>query len=185
MRRHRTVTLGVAVLLAVPALVLAACGGDDGEATPTTTVTTTTTAETTTTTTPEEVVLAAYRAFWDAYLEAADPVNPEHPVLAEVATGEELDQLRNAFLARLTAGEVIRGEVELAPRITEVDGTAATVTDCYLDRTGIYDAATGERKDTESGLRHLVTVDLVLEGTSWKVEHLAREGDGCTPVAAS
>jgi hypothetical protein len=106
-------------------------------------------------------------------------------VLAEVATGEELRQLRSAFLARLSAGEVIRGDLELAPTLMAVDGTNATVTDCYLDHTGVYDAVSGERKDRESGVRHLITVRLALEGSKWKVAGITREGEGCTPQAGS
>ena len=170
--------------LCVVAALTAACSNDDGDAdaAPRPRTTTTTVA---TTTTAEQGVLDAYESFWDAYLQAADPMNPEHPVLADVATGDQLRQLRSAFLARLSADEVIRGEVETAPEVVEVGGGTATVRDCYLDRTGIYDAATGQRKDTESGVRHLVTVSLVQESARWKVASITREGDGCTPADAS
>lgn len=184
MPRHRSRSrhLGAAALVALAAL--AGCGDDESDAASATTTsrpsqTTTTVAD------PEQEVLDAYDAFWDGYLDAADPMNPEHPVLAEVATGDELRQLRGAFLARRSAGEVIRGELELAPEVVEADGTNATVRDCYLDRTGIYDAASGQRKDSESGVRHLVTVRLVREGEAWKVATITREGDGCTPGDAS
>jgi len=170
----------------VSLVALAGCGGDDGDARATTTTSTSRPSQTTTTVAdPQQEVLEAYEAFWDGYLVAADPMNPEHPVLAEVATGEELGQLRGAFLARLSAGEVIRGDLDLAPEVVEVNGSDAIVRDCYLDRTGIYDAASGQRKDTESGVRHLVTVRLVREGEAWKVASITREGDGCTPGDAS
>lgn len=170
--------------LFLAAALIGACSSEDGDAVAGTTTTTTSVA-TTTTTAAEEEVLRAYESFWDGYLQAADPMNPEHPVLADVATGDQLRQLRNAFLARLSAGELIRGEVETAPEVVSVGGDAATVRDCYLDRTGIYDAATGQRKDTESGVRHLVTVSLVQETHQWKVARITREGDGCTPGDAS
>lgn len=171
---------------AVTALVLAACGDDeDAEAERPTTTTTAPSSTSTSAPSREADVVRAWEAFWDGYLEAADPMNPEHPVLAEVATGEELQQLRGAFLARRDAGEVIRGDLDLAPEVVEVNDAEATVRDCYLDRTGIYDSATGERRDTESGVRHLVTVRLVAEGGTWKVASITREGDGCTPDADS
>lgn len=165
-------------------VVLVACSGDDGEAAVTSTTETTTTTRTQPEG-PEVDVLAAYRGFWDAYLEAADPMNPEHPVLQEHAVGAQLQQVTGAFLARLDAGEVIRGELDLAPVVVSLNDTTATVSDCYLDRTGVYDAVTGERHDTESGVRHLVTVELVFEGGRWKVTSTSREGDGCTPEASS
>ena len=182
MRSYRLSRGSVGVIVA--AALVAACSSDDGDAA-TGTTTTTTSVATTTTTTTEQEILAAYESFWDGYLQAADPMNPEHPTLVEVATGDQLRQLRSAFLARLSAGEVIRGEVETAAEVVEVDSGAATVRDCYLDRTGIYDAASGERKDTESGVRHLVTVGLVQESARWKVASITREGDGCTPGDAS
>lgn len=182
MRSYR-LTRGCAGLFVAAALI-AACSRDDGNAVAGTT-TTTTSAVTTTTASADEDVLGAYELFWDGYLQAADPMNPEHPVLADVATGDQLRQLRSAFLARLSAGEVIRGELETAPEVIDVEAEAATVRDCYLDRTGIYDAASGERKDVESGIRHLVTVSLVRESGRWKVASITREGDGCTPGDAS
>ena len=75
---------------------------------------------------------------------------------------------------------MIRGGLDLAPRVVSVLGDAAAVRNCYLDNTGIYDAATGIRKDTATGIRHLITASLVREGTAWKVSDLKREGDGCT-----
>jgi hypothetical protein len=63
------------------------------------------------------------------------------------------------------------------------DAMSATVVDCYADRTGIYDAASGARKDTESGVRHRVRVQMVLHEGAWKVASVALEGDGCTPGA--
>lgn len=186
MRSYRLSRGGAAVLGVIVATGLLAGCGDDGDAAPRPTSTTTTTRlATTTTTTTEQGVLGAYESFWEGYLQAADPMNPEHPVLADIATGDQLRQLRSAFLARLSAGEVIRGKVETAPEVVEVNGESATVRDCYLDRTGIYDARSGERKDTESGVRHLVTVRLVQEAAGWKVETITRESDGCTPGDAT
>ncbi|MCA1833903.1 MAG: hypothetical protein LC750_14480 [Actinobacteria bacterium] len=129
-------------------------------------------------------MVAGYRAFWDAYLAAADPMNPEDPRLGERTIGNELETVQKAFLARHSAGEVIRGTLDLAPRVATINpnGTAATVMDCYADHTGIYDAASGTRKDKESGVRHLVRVEMTLIAGTWKVSTLTLEGDGCTPA---
>lgn len=174
------------VLSALVALgVLGGCA-DDGEAgePERTTSTRAPSSETTSSTTAdddEQLVLDRYVAFWnDGYLAAADPMDPTHPALAEHATGEQLETLERAFLARQTNGEVIRGTLDLAPRVVSVVDDTATVRDCYLDNTGIYDAATGERRDTATGVRHLITATLVLEDGTWKVSDLTQEGDGCT-----
>ena len=126
-------------------------------------------------------MLDAYVAFWnDGYLEAADPMDPTHPALAAHATDGQLETLERAFLARQANGEVIRGTLDLDPRVVAVVGDTATVRDCYLDNTGVYDAETGERHDTASGTRRLITATLVVEGETWKVSDLEQEGDGCT-----
>jgi hypothetical protein len=172
--------------MAALALALAACSGGEGESTATTSGTSRESTTSTTEASEEEgAVLDAYEAFWDAYLEAADPMDPQHPVLQEHATGEQLQQVTGAFLARLSAGEVIRGEFDLAPAVVELTDNTATVSDCYLDRSGVFNAETGERLDQESGVRHLVTAELRFEDGSWKVASMTREGDGCTPETTS
>ena len=184
--RRNVRPLTTAAVLGFVALLAVSCSKSaSGKADPATTTTsaTPTSAATTPTTTPEEAVVAGYRAFWDGYLKAADPMDPRNPVLAQVATGEELQQVQKAFLARQSAGEVIRGTLDLVPVAGSVNGSSATVIDCYADHTGIYDSASGARKDQDSGVRHRVTVNLVLDGTTWKVSTITREGDGCTPSA--
>src|SRR3546814_15787851 len=104
-------------------------------------------------------------------------MDPLHPVLQEHATGEQLQQVTGAFLARLSAGEVIRGEFDLAPVVVEFTDSTATVSDCYLDRSGVFDAATGERLAQESGVRHLVPASLRFEAGRWRRAPMPRGGD--------
>ena len=165
-------------LVSTLAVLGGACsGGGHGAATPTTLKQSTTTS---TAPTADRDVVAAYRGFWDAYLAAADPMDPLSTRLAEHATGTELETVRKAFVARQSGGEVIRGNFDLAPRVVSVAGDKAALRDCYLDNTGIYDAATGARKDTATGVRHLITASLVREAGTWKVSDLHKESDGCT-----
>lgn len=175
-RRGWVRTTGVAVVAA--AVLAGACTDSADTATTTTAVT-----ATSTTVAPDEAaVLAAYRAFWDAYLAAADPMDPSHPALARHAASPELGRLQRAFLARRAAGEVIRGTLDLAPTIVRIDDTTAAVRDCYLDSAGIYDAGTGKRKDTPTGVRHQILVTLTLEHGIWKVRDIDKEADGCVPA---
>lgn len=180
-------SVAVATTLLAAAAAAACSGsssrGDDKASTETQPAQSATTMTTAAKPAVETEVLAAYRAFWDAYLTAADPMNPNDRRLAEHATGSELETLQKAFLARKSAGEAIRGTIDSAPRVVSVaaDGTSARLRDCYADHAGIYDAATGARKDKESSVRHLVAVDMVLTDGVWKVSSLNLEGDGCTP----
>lgn len=175
----RPVGVALSALLALG--VAGSCADDEGGQPSTTSAPATTTDTTTTTPGDDQEVLDAYVAFWnDGYLEAADPMDPTNPALAAHTTGSQLETLERAFLARQANGEVIRGTLDLQPRIVSVVGETATVRDCYLDDTGIYDEATGERRDTATGVRHLITATLVVEDETWKVSDLDQEGDGCT-----
>jgi hypothetical protein len=173
--------------LVLLALLVAGCGGSDaseGKGAPSPTEPTgggDRVATSTTGPTEEAAVVAAYKSFWDAYLEAADPMDPVHPVLAEHVVNPQLERLQRSFLARRSSGEVIRGTLDLAPEVVSVEGGTARVADCYADSTGVYDAKTGDRKDTPSGVRHRITAEMVLDGAVWKVSDITREGDGCDP----
>lgn len=173
--RKRIAGLGLVGL----AIVSACDGSANDRAQPTTT--TSTPAATTTTGEPARgAAIAGYRAYWDAYLASADPMDPNNPALAKTATGPALEAVQRSFLALRSAGKVIRGELDLAPKVTALEASAATVEDCYGDETGVYEAASGKREDTPTGQRHLVTATLRLEGDTWKVEQLEDNGLGCT-----
>jgi len=168
---------------AVAAVLLTACssGGSKRpeQAGPTTT---TSTAPTTTTTTldPQAAAVAGYRAFWQAFLAAGDPMNPEDPRLGEHATGDELAAVRKSFLAAKAAGNVIRGSLDLAPKVVSADATTVVLRDCYGDQTGLYSATTGTRQDKDNPSRQLVTATVTLVEGVWKVSRVTHEGDGCT-----
>lgn len=164
-------------LLSVSA-VLTACGADSKSATTTSTV-----ASTTSTTISAETasVLDGYRQFWDAYRAASDPMNPEDERLTRHATGKELAQVRSAFLARKSAGHVIRGTFELSPRVASIADTRAVVADCYFDHTQLFDLATNaplEPADTE---RESIEATLQLIDGIWKVSEINHKGTGCVP----
>ena len=91
--------LGTAVVVLV--LAAAGCGGGGGgeAASPTTTGEPSPTSEPTspsTTLTDEEAVLAAYQGYWDTWLVANDPPNPDHPDLERYATGAALAKVRES-----------------------------------------------------------------------------------------
>jgi hypothetical protein len=172
-------------VVAVAIVLAAGCtGGADGSAASTTSAASATSAAptTSTTTTGDDAVLAGYRAFWAAHLRAADPMNPEHPDLAATATGEQLGQVKRAFLFRLSGGEVIRGPIEPRPHIEgAVQASTATVLDCSIDNSHIFDAATGAQKDKPGTFTHEMRADMVLVENVWKVSAVHHLRDGCTP----
>ena len=171
-------TLRRVTAIALLTALLVACSGDDDTAGSSTS--TTEAAEVTSTTAAVDAdVLAAYRGFWDAYLTAADPMDPAHPDLEQYATGASLDRVREAFADHFAKGEVIRGSVDLAPEIEQLDDENATVRDCYLDQTHIFDSATGEQIDEPGEAAFEIVAVLVLDGGAWKVSTLDKVADGC------
>lgn len=181
---RRDLRLITFALGATATLFVAGCSARDGDTTPPTTAlhpstNTTTEAEPEA---PEAAVLAGYRAFWMAFLRAGNPMDPQHPDLAATATGAQLEQVQRAFVARRAGSEVIRGTIEPHPRLVgAVEGTSATVADCYIDDSHIFDAATGAQKDDPAPVNHQVRVDMVLVDSTWKVAAIHYEGKGCTP----
>lgn len=166
-------------------LTAAACSSDDDDdASPDRTTSTTARSSSTTSTTTsadEQAVLDAYNAFWQSYVEAttSNPMDPNHPGLAQHATGEELDTVRRTILARSSAGEIFRGSMDLAPEVTDLSGDRATIRDCHDDNLEIVDAATGAVKEPDDPVRKLVDVSLVLEGGTWRVATIELEAEGC------
>ncbi len=164
-------------LVTTAALVAGACGDDSGGAAPTTT----TTEAPSTTVAPEEDVLSAYRAYWDAFFEAGDPPDPDHPLLARHTTGGQLEAVRKLLEGDAAAGNARRGEVDLAPEITEIEDGTAVVEDCLHDRGYVVNAETGSTLAPEDPERQLVRTTLVQTDGRWKVEHTEMLEIGCEP----
>ncbi len=164
---------------------LGGCASDEDSAGPPTTAapaSTTTTAATPTLPTADTAVLDGYRAFWAAYLHAADPMDPQSPELVATATGAQLEQVQRAFLSRLAGGEEIRGTIETHPHLDgPIQATTATVVDCYADDSHIIDAATGAQKDDAAVVHHQVRADMTLVDGVWRVAGVHHEATGCTP----
>ena len=122
-------------------------------------------------------VLTAYRDFWDAFRQVTDPPAPESDLLAQHATGQELSDLRVRLTRLRTDGIVIRGTIDLDPRVESMTNDAATVRDCHDASHFLkYDAKTGELRDTVDPNRVLWSVAMVQESGVWKVATVTEQG---------
>ena len=171
-----------ALVLLMTGLLLVECRSGSEPADPNASTTTDSVTSSTAPSAQSEVA-AAWRRFWDVYLAASNPMNPQDPRLREVATGEELKTLTSAFLASKSSGEVYKGSIELRPAVPEVSGDTATLSDCYLSSILAYDAQSGVLRDRHENVRRLVTASLVKEGGVWKVARIRHERDGCVPAS--
>ena len=168
------------VLLLV-SIALAACGGGGDASADKSTTSTSVRATTSTTAESGDAALAAYRSFWDAFVAAGDPMNPAFPDLEKYATGDELDQVRSTFTDYFGRDLVLRGSLELHPKVTAQSGRDAAIHDCYLDRTHLFHAKTGKQEDPPAEPYYEVDVGMTLVGGQWKVARIDKRAEGCTP----
>jgi hypothetical protein len=169
--------------LVVAAVGLAGCGGGGGAADSATASTSTATAtsdaptsESTTTTTAapteEEAILAAYQGYWDTWLAANDPPNPDHPDLAKYATGAALENERASIAEHRSLGQVVKLPPESrfgssAVLTSHGEGVAA-ISDCATDDSKLVDVATGVVLDDEDATFRIQASLLLVEG-EWRV----------------
>ena len=178
--------MGIGVVLL---LLTSGCRGDgDPEsATSTTDLSTTTSTPPSSTTAPDPVraeILAAYQAFWDDFRAAADPMNPAHPRLELHATGRQLAHLRTRFTTLRGERIVIRGSIDLAAKVTSIEGDKAVLEDCH-DASNLlkYDVRTNELRDTVDERRSFFQVEMERTSGGWKVENAVQVRMGCEPPA--
>jgi hypothetical protein len=127
----------------------------------------------------EQAALDAYRASWADFVAVGDPIEPFSPRLSEHMADEQLQQVQSAFLARKNAGQVFRGDVDFAPKLVSITADEAVVSDCYHDRTQVFDAATGAPQGMVDTERQLVEAKLAIRYGSWKVVTMDHKGSGC------
>jgi hypothetical protein len=141
----------IAVLAMV---VLAACSRDaegkapdDTDALADTPASTTSVHPTTTVASPEQEVLAAYRGYWDTWLAANDPPDPDHPHLSRFFTGTALERARTSIATNRTLGHAVRlpagSRYAHHASVVELVGDTATVSDCAVDDSQLVVASDG------------------------------------------
>lgn len=150
----------------------------------TSTSTASTSTTTTAATTSEQAVLAAYQAYWDTWLAANDPPDPDHPGLARYYTGTSLERARASIAANQARGVVLRlppnTQYEHDAVVRYVDGDRAIIDDCAVDDGQVL-AADGTVVDDSVVTEHL-EVMLSWDGSHWRVAdvRLVQEWEGVT-----
>lgn len=192
------------VVLAVLALGMsaAACGDDDKDpsAVPATTTERRSTASSTTTTSTtatsadqgaEDVVVARYLAFWQARLEANQaPPNPEHPALAEYATGPQLENVTDETRRRRDQGLAIRrpdnSRSRHDVRVISATPDEATLQDCSVNDGVIYRIDSGEVVNDDV-VTQSIRATMRVVGGLWKLERasLVQEWPGVAGCAVA
>jgi len=183
--------LGTAVVVVV--LAAAGCGGGGGgeAASPPTSVGPSPTSEPTspsTAPTEEAAVLAAYQGYWDTWLAANDPPNPDHPDLERYATGAALAKVKESIADHRSVGQVLRlperSISEHRSRVERLAGATAVVVDCSIDD-GLVVAYGSDMVLDDSVVTWDYEVVMVNEG-GWRVGELRvrDRSDGVVACAA-
>jgi len=128
----------------------------------------------------EAAVIAAYLAEIDAFYLAANPPNPNHPALAETATGDLLEGLRQNLEDLAQEGTGIRRGAQTTdhPRVTRIAPGAAIVEDCGVDGDVQFNVATGVIVD-DSVITGKATARLIKVRDRWLVAEKTFEVDTC------
>lgn len=122
---------------------------------------------------PTEAILEAHRGFWDTWLAANDPPDPDHPGLRRYYTGAAYERAVAAIEKNVDGGLVIRlpdgSRYEHVASIVAFDGERAVVRDCAIDDAVIIAVASGAviNADVETQLLE-ATIELGGDGT-WRV----------------
>ena len=166
------------------ALLAAGCGGSD-EPPAAATVTSTTVAKETTSTTAdgeqaEEAVLSAYLAATEAYDDASDPPDPEHPALVATQTGPALEQAVRQLSAYKATGRAGRDRPESIserrPEVVSVGDAEAVIRDCTIDDGIVVNTQTGEVVN-DLVQTFLFEGHMVIEDGRWKLSSLLIEDE--------
>lgn len=166
-----------------PATVEASTGGTDG------TSTTAAPASTTTTTALvprglEAEVLAAHKGFWDTWLAANDPPDPNHPGLRRYYTGAAYEQAVKAITENQQSGLVVR--LPTNPRWVHriigfrvLSDSSWLIQDCAHDDSIRSNPSTGEVID-DRAMTFLMEATVALHEDTWKVSlnTISREWEG-------
>jgi hypothetical protein len=173
---------GLAVIGAIVMLALAtACGASasehtslpvDTEVAPSSTSPDPTSATADPSDTTAADVVARYQEFWQVWLRANNPPNPDYPDLAMVATGEELDKVKSDLRQNLAEGTYNRLRTNSRYRHDAVFGGVergvAVVMDCAFDDGEIVSEDTGEVINSDIATQEILGSLVNLNG-QWTV----------------
>ncbi len=183
-----------AIALLVCLLFLAGCSEGGNVAGPTTASTAAPRPAPTTAAAQDPVaadIVGRYKQFWEVRFEAnRPPVNPSDPRLGQLATGQQLENVRLETEQRRDQGLAIRRpETSLYERrvkLINLEGDTAELQDCVTNDGIVYRVATGEVVDSSVVTRSL-TVTMRLVDGAWKLAdtRVLQEWEGVAGCAQS
>jgi hypothetical protein len=121
----------------------------------------------------EAEVEAAYRAYIAMGQRLVAAPNPDDPEIPERTTGSALARVKAVLADDLARGHVIRTGPASSQTILsiDVDGDQATLRACFVDESGLFDAATGAEIEPVRIVTAIDTVVLQRESGAWRVSN--------------
>jgi hypothetical protein len=115
-------------------------------------------------------VLAAYRAGWEAFEQAAATSDAFDPALPATMTDPLLQQVREDLVGDKADGVVTRGAIELHPKLASMTTGVVVVLDCLFSRSELVYVKSGKpvppvTPPESDGVK----ATLVRIGSRWKV----------------
>jgi len=135
----------------------------------------------------EDAVLAAYQGYWDTWLVANDPPNPNHPDLERFASGAALARDKEVISHNRSVGERYRLPLNSVSQhravVVEMGDGIARISDCSIDD-GIVVAHGSEFVLDDSITTFVWEATLVFED-GWKVSelHMVEQSEGVSGCA--
>lgn len=134
-------------------------------------------------------MIDSYVGYWDARFVANSGVpNPQHPALAQYATGRQLEAVIAETRENLDTGRALQASPNPVNfrRVTvvSVDGDSAVVQECFVDDGQVIERATG-RVLNDTVATHSVQADLLRIDGQWRVSvaTLVQRWDGVAGCA--
>lgn len=191
-----------AAVAAIAALSFGACSDDDGEpsgletapptSSPTEPPTDEPTVEPTTEPTPDDpapdpasddAIIAAYLDAKDAYVEAYNPADPEHPGLIAWFDGNALEGYQTELDGLVADGHSEVIEYDLHPEvIINEGGTAAIVNDCYGVEVTTIDTESGDPVGQAQSYTRNTDFSLQRRDDQWVIVNYHHLESECTPA---
>jgi hypothetical protein len=132
---------------------------------------------TTTTLSPEQEVEQAYKDFIAMVTRIYLAPDPNDPEIAERSTGEARANFEATLMRMQSEGTVIRIGQEDRQTIlsTAISGDSATLSVCFVDQSGTFDAATSAEVEAMRTVTTLDETTLLRQGGMWRVSRITNQ----------
>ncbi|WP_239648829.1 hypothetical protein [Nocardiopsis chromatogenes] len=115
--------------------------------------------------------MGAYTDMWNVVVEASHSGDPDPEELADHASGDALELMRQTLQGASDDGVTVVGEPLLSPEVTESSEREVTILDCVDDSEWVEQGEASSSAEAEPGPRK-VDATVSNDGLVWRVSEL-------------